>query len=121
MKRRCIPSRREPFQYVAAELDDAGEDLAWLLEDNDLLAIQQSDRRIWRLLDELDEIGVHDQGLVVESREVNHRWFFSTAGNEMRNLDHLSHIGGDRGGVRAEVEPLVTDGYGREVAKWNSG
>ena len=57
---------------VAAKGDDFFKNLLGRLQDNDFFAGDQRQNGVWGLLDELDEIGVDDQELVVEARELDH-------------------------------------------------
>src|ERR1700738_657358 len=57
---------------VAAKRDDFFKNLLGGLQHNDFFAGDQCQNGVRRLLDELDEIRVDDQGLVVEARELDH-------------------------------------------------
>jgi hypothetical protein len=59
-------------EYRSPELDYAGENFGRFFEDDDLLSCDQGDERIWGLFDALDEIGIDQQGLVVQTCELNH-------------------------------------------------
>jgi len=60
-------------QDGAAEVGDLLEDFAGGLKDNDFLTVHESQYGVWGVLDKLDEVGVDDQRLIVESCELNHR------------------------------------------------
>src|SRR5580704_7236240 len=70
--RRRVPGKGESLKYRASEVDDAGEHFADFFENHNFFARDQSDQGVRRLLDELDQVGIDGEGLVVETRELNH-------------------------------------------------
>ena len=62
----------EALQYQSPEVDDAGENFVRFFEDHYFFAGNQGDKSVGRLFDELDEIGIHDDGFVVETCQLNH-------------------------------------------------
>ena len=86
-----IPVKRRSGQYLTPEFDDPREHFRQLLPHNDLFSGNKGDERIGRLLDELDQVGVHHQGLVIETSELNHAGRFRVPeGEHTRSLTELS-------------------------------
>lgn len=67
------------MKHRSAELDDAGQNLVRFFEDDDLLSGDQGHERVGGLFNALDEIGINQQGLVVQTRELNHDFALSLA------------------------------------------
>src|SRR5271157_3479792 len=57
----------------AAELQDTFDHLPSGLAHHQLLAVEQGNDRVWRLLDIFDEVGVERQARVVQAGELDHR------------------------------------------------
>ena len=57
---------------LPAELDHPANDVLRALAHHQLLPGNERDDRIGRLLDQLDQVGIHHQRMVVQSSECNH-------------------------------------------------
>jgi len=62
--------REQPLASLI--LDCPLEDFVGRFRDDDSGVRGQSNKRIWSVFDVLDQVGVEDKGLAIESRESNH-------------------------------------------------
>ena len=60
------------MQNGPPEFDNPADNFVRLFQHYDFLARDQGDERIGSLLDKLDQVGVHDEGLVIQTCEPNH-------------------------------------------------
>ena len=77
------------MEEFAAVVEDAAHDLGRGFAHDHFVSGDESDDRVRVLLDELDQLGIDDDGMSIEPGEFDHQGlpFKSVIGGERRNLE----------------------------------
>jgi hypothetical protein len=62
----------EPVKYAPPKRDNARKNIFTGFTYDNLFPIDQSNDRVRSIFDCLDEVGIDDQGMIIESRKFNH-------------------------------------------------